>query len=506
VERQTNGGQPPSPRGATLPARHSKRQILIASSNPKDVLVLKAVYGEEFVCRTVEDRETFRQELGRSHPDLAFIDVQLLHNGTPSLSQDAYRQLMRTFWEASSSGPIIILAPPALLREAVKAVKAGASNYLSSPIDPAEVGYVTESLQEFERFRLELDYLRDHYWYDDSLELVRTESPLMREALTKIKLVAPTRTTVLLTGETGVGKSTMAKLIHRHSDRSTQQFISVHCGAIPETLLESELFGHERGAFTGAVRRKLGKFEIASGGTIFLDEIGLLTPAAQIKLLSVIQERVMQRVGGERDIPVDVRIIAASNDDLKVLCDQGAFRSDLYFRLSVFPIDIPPLRVRKEDLPHLTQVFLRQLRQSQQKQIEEIDPRVLEAFGRYSWPGNVRELENLVERAYILEESEALTPGSFPAELFAFQGGVQGQAPDTHLSLSEFRQQHLEQLERQYLVSLLREHGGKLHETARAAGIGVRQLHKLLTKYGLRGGQQPAPADSQSLPRPVVRG
>jgi DNA-binding NtrC family response regulator len=343
-----------------------------------------------------------------------------------------------------------------------------------------------EGLENLERITAELDYLRDRFWKADARGLVRTRSPKMRAILDKVRLVAPARTTVMLNGETGVGKSTIARLIHRHSERCDRQFISVHCGAISEELIESELFGHEKGAFTGAVRRRLGKFEVADGGTIFLDEIGLMSLAAQVKLLSVIQERTLQRVGSERDIAVDVRVIAASNVNLAELCEQGGFRRDLFYRLNVFPIEIPPLRQRREDLPLIAGSILDRLQRGQSKQLEGIDPKVLEALGRYQWPGNVRELENLIERAYILEQGPDLSPDSFPAELFD-EDSLSSAAPSGKIpTLAEFRQRTIEQLERKYFTALLRRHGGRLHNVADSAGIGLRQLHKLLTRLGLR--------------------
>ncbi len=462
------------------------KRLFVSTISQEDLRVIGQCFGEEFEIRQFTQGAAFLEALGQHQPDLAFVDVRLILDGSLSASQEQYRRVIKECWGASSNGPLIVLAPPELLREAVKAVRAGASNYLTSPINPAEVIYVTESLQEFELFKAELDYLRDHFWADDVLDFVRTESPVMRETLAKIRRVAVTPTTVLLTGETGTGKSTLARLIHRHSDRRDKQFISIHCGAIPDELIESELFGHERGAFTNAVRRKLGRFELADRGTIFLDEVGLLSPAAQVKLLSVIQERTFQRVGGEKDIHVDVRIIAATNVELEDLCHGGTFRRDLFFRLNVFPIRVPALRERIDDIPGMVRIFLGRLQQGQGKGIEGAEPRVLRAFERYPWPGNVRELENLVERAYILEEGPQLTAKSFPADLFASEELDAEPNPQGELSLSEFRSRGLAQLEREYLRSLLTGHQGRLREAAAIAGISLRQLHKLLTKYELR--------------------
>jgi transcriptional regulator with PAS, ATPase and Fis domain len=308
----------------------------------------------------------------------------------------------------------------------------------------------------------------------------------MKSTLHKIRQVAPTRSTVLLTGETGTGKSFLAKVIHQNSTRADRQFISIHCGAIPDTLLESELFGHERGAFTGAERRKLGKFEIANRGTIFLDEIATVTPGMQVKLLNVLQERSFQRVGGERDIEVDVRIVAATNMDLAELTSEGGFRKDLFYRLNVFPIEVPPLRDRKEDISILVEVFLDRLQRFHQKDIREVHPTVMEAFLTYQWPGNVRELENLLERAFILESSTVLTPENFPEEVFDSIPAVQQFSFVPSNTLAEARRHAVDDVERIYLKRQLDANNGRIEATAKAAGISSRQLHKLMTKHGLK--------------------
>ncbi len=307
----------------------------------------------------------------------------------------------------------------------------------------------------------------------------------MADVFKKIQSVSPTRTTVLLTGETGTGKSVLAKLIHQHSNRHDAPFISVHCGAIPDNLLESELFGHEKGAFTGAVRKKLGKFEIAAGGTIFLDEVGTLTPSAQIKLLQVLQDGTFCHVGGERDITSQARVIAATNDNLKQLGEGGHFRKDLYYRLNVFPIDIPPLSQRIEDLPRLIQRFLDRLNREMPKRIDAIDPDVIKGLSEYHWPGNVRELENLVERAFILESSGMLTPDSFPRELFGSVTPSRSITFEINQTLAEARKRVLADFEHRYIHQLLARHAGKINQSAAEAGISTRQLHKLMTRHGI---------------------
>jgi len=307
----------------------------------------------------------------------------------------------------------------------------------------------------------------------------------MREVFQKADLVASTQTTVLLTGETGVGKSSLARYIHLGSNRPDSPFMAINCGAIPESLIESELFGHEKGAFTGATTRKAGRIELAHQGTILLDEVGTLSQAAQVKLLSFMQDRIFQHVGGTKDIHVDVRIIAATNADLRTLCQEGRFRQDLMYRLNVFPIEIPPLRERTLDIPDIAMDILGRLRKGFPRQVDGITKEVIQAFQDYSWPGNVRELENLLERALILESSDMLTPMSFPPQLFIHQQRSGIEQIDIDSPLSQVRKIHMEAIEKQYLQQLLIKNKGKIRDSALQAGIGERQLNKLMSKYGL---------------------
>jgi len=422
----------------------------------------------------------------RKRYDLALIDLSLLQTLTPRHGQYDYKSSLQQLWQIQPALEVIVMAGPDKVRDAVMAVKAGASNYVTYPLNRDEVRYAVEFIAEDNRTRSELDYLRSRFWQADALEVIHTKNPAMRAVFESIRLVAPTKSTVLLSGETGTGKGILAKLIHCHSNRKDVQFISVHCGAIPDTLLESELFGHEKGAFTGAVRRKLGKFELAHGGTIFLDEVGTVSPSAQIKLLQVLQDRTFERVGGEETLEADVRIIAASNVDLKRLVEDGLFRQDLYYRLNVFPIALPPLRERTEDIPQLVEVFLKKLNRFNQKDIHYVHPQVMDAFRRYPWPGNIRELENLVERAYILETSSMLTPESFPAELFATAPLPSRTPVNTDLTLGEARRLAVEAVEKQYLKELLSSHRGRIDRTAAAAGVTARQIHKLLVRHAIR--------------------
>ncbi len=459
------------------------KAILVASRNQPACDAIRASMRSEYAVKIVPNRDDCLQLFGEQRYEFLFIDVELLKE---SVLENNYKQALQPFWHIYPSAAVIVMSSQELIREAVKAVKAGASDYLTYPINPEEVKYVAESIYETAVMESELDYLRDQFWEHDALEVVRTKSPLMKELFRKLQSVAPTKSTVLLMGETGTGKGVLAGLIHRHSSRKDGPFIPVHCGAMPDTLLESELFGHEKGAFTGAVRRKLGKFEIAQGGTVFLDEIGTITPPAQIKLLQVLQDGTIYRVGGESGIDADVRVVAATNENLEELSAQGHFRKDLYYRLNVFPVELPPLRERMEDLTSIVELILTRLAKLYLKEIHGVHPEVMEAFKNYSWPGNIRELENLLERAYIIEDSSILAPESFPSDLFAYRFCDSMETINASLTLPEVRRKGVEEIERAYLKEVLAVNEGRIKDAALAAGISTRQLHKLMKRHGLR--------------------
>ncbi len=412
--------------------------------------------------------------------DTLFVDVESLLGKSKSINK-----ALKGLWSHYPSAAIVVMADEEQTNIAVDAVKAGAFDYLTHPIGKDELDLVMDKVRESDVLQSELDYLRGQFWDEESLEYVDTSSKAMRDVFAKIRQVAGTRTTVLLTGETGTGKNLIAKLLHSHSNRKDMPFINVHCGAIPDTLVESELFGHEKGAFTGAIRRKLGKFELAHGGTIFLDEIGTVSQSVQVKLLNVIQERIIQRVGGENDIPVDVRIIAATNEDMGLLCEEGKFRRDLFYRLNVFPVRIPPLRDRANDIPRLAESFINQFNGLLNTEIKGVHPQVLDTLLEYDWPGNVRELENVIERACILETGDVLLPDSFPPDLLDVQGEVVTSPVKTSLPLKEARQITVDKFEKQYLSSILEQCNGVIKDTAERAGVTTRQLNKLMNRHGL---------------------
>jgi DNA-binding NtrC family response regulator len=468
---------------AFIGKRYHLQSLLIISDRSEDISTIRTAFDGTLKVAGADNFTQAGAMLEQVRYDGLFVDLDILGD---FMHGNDFSAAMESIRKHAPSMEIVVMSPPDRIRMAVEMVRQGAGNYVTYPISGDEVRLVVENLKRTEIRQSELDYLRDRFWKDDAKDVIQTRSPAMVAVFKKIRSVAATKTTVILTGETGTGKSILAKLIHQHSNRQKSQFISVHCGAIPDTLLESELFGHEKGAFTGAMRQKLGKFEIANGGTIFLDEIGTLTPQAQVKLLQVLQDGTFSRVGGDLTIHTNARVIAATNTDLKAAGEAGDFRKDLYYRLNVFPIHIPPLRERIEDLPQLIQLFLNRLNREFQKSISSVHPHVIQALANYNWPGNVRELENLMERAYILEETPVLTPEGFPQELFETFPESAILSIDTQMPLAQARRQALDDFERRYLKDLLTRHNGKINLSAAAAGITTRQLNKLMSHHKIR--------------------
>lgn len=460
-------------------------KILIVSKNSDSRQTISKALGDQYKVFIEKRGKAWMDRVAKDRYEITFIDIDFLQELKQHDDYKTFKKVLQVFKKPYPTVSIVVMAPPEKTRPAVDVVRAGANNYLTFPLDESELKYVVESIYESDRLESELDYFKSNFWQKENLDLVRTKSNLMTKVLEKVTAVSQTKTTVLLTGETGTGKGVMAKLIHAQSNRRDNLFVSVHCGAIPENLVESELFGHEKGAFTGASQRNLGKFEIAQGGTIFLDEVGTISPSVQIKMLNVLQEKTFQRVGGKEIIEADVRIIAATNIDLKKMCDDGLLRRDLYYRLNVFSIELPPLRERLEDIPLLSEVFLQRLNNLYPKDIRGIHTEVLDAFQIYSWPGNIREMEHLVERAYVLENSSVLTPESFPLELFSSDLTVATFPLDTEMSLEQTRKKAVADIEKQYIQETLLKNNGRVNRSAEAAGISSRQFNKLMKKYGI---------------------
>ena len=308
----------------------------------------------------------------------------------------------------------IVMTGYGTIDAAVKAMKAGAFDFITKPFDADAVSIVVSKALEFQRLRQENVLLRKSVRDQYRMEHLIGTSDAMRTLLEFIDKVADSDSTILILGESGTGKELIARTIHYNSARRDQPLVPVNCGAIPENLLESELFGHEKGAFTGAVNARMGRFELAHGGTLFLDEVGEMSLALQVKLLRVLQERCFERVGGTKTIGVDVRILAATNQDLEVAVQEKRFRKDLFYRLSVIPVTIPPLRERRSDIPLLIQHFMARFNEMKQASVRDVDPEAMESMLHYPWPGNIRELENLVERLIVLKKTGTIMPGDLP--------------------------------------------------------------------------------------------
>ncbi len=369
--------------------------------------------------------------------------------------------------------PIIMITAYGDIARAVEAVKRGAYQFIEKPVDPEflrdTLKRAAEERRQWAKALLFSEALLD-------LEMVGS-SPAFAEAFSKARKAASSDITVLLTGETGSGKEVFARAIHSMSPRRNRPFVAINCASIPETLLESELFGYERGAFTGANRTKPGRLELANGGTVFLDEIGEMSPALQAKLLRVIEERKIERLGGTREIEVDVRFIVATNRDLSSLVKEGKFRQDLFYRLSVFPIEIPPLRERKEDIIPLAEFFLRKLR-GEGKPPKKLTRGAKRKLLSYAWPGNIRELKNVMERAYVLSEGEFITEKDIVLQEVA-------QPLDLSGTLEQAVEKAREWVERTKIKQAIKRAHGDLQEAARLLGVSPKTLYSKMKKYGI---------------------
>jgi DNA-binding NtrC family response regulator len=371
---------------------------------------------------------------------------------------------------------VIIMTAYGSVNTAVEAIKAGAYDYIVKPFDPEEVALLIKKILEHKNLILENILLRQQLEERYEFEDLIGKGAAMQQVFELIRNVAPTQATVLITGESGTGKELVAKAIHAISPRRFEPFIALSCGALPDTLLESELFGYEKGAFTGAAHTKKGRFEMADGGTLFLDEVGEISLKTQIDLLRVLQEKTFRRLGGTELIKVDVRIISATNRDLAQAITQGIFRPDLFYRLNVVGLHLPALRERREDIPLLAKHFLRRYAIEVNKKIERLAPSALELLMEYNWPGNVRELENAIERAVVISPGHELT-----AKDFTFL------QPGSGL-LNEPSARNLQELEKQHIHRILEENHWNISKTAIDLGIDRVTLYNKIKKYGFERG------------------
>ncbi|RKY67111.1 MAG: hypothetical protein DRQ08_01075, partial [Candidatus Latescibacterota bacterium] len=381
-------------------------RILVVDDDPLMLDFLKeALLRQGYKVDTAEDGEEALRKVEEKGYDLVITDVRMPGVDGMTVLESVKRDFADT--------EVVVITAYGTIRNAVEAMKMGAYDYLTKPFSVEEVEVVVQRALERKRLISENIRLKRELEKVQGLRTLVGQSPAMRKVLEMIEMVAPTKATVLIQGESGTGKELVADAIHRLSPRKNGPFVKVNCAAIPESLVESELFGHEKGAFTHAVKRSRGRFEMADGGTLLLDEIGEITPAVQAKLLRVLQDGTFQRVGGEGTLKVDVRVIATTNRDLWKAVQEGKFREDLYYRLQVVPIYIPPLRERKEDIPLLVQHFLKMYGEREGKEGLTVSEKAMDILMGYDWPGNIRELENAVERAVILAKGKVLKPENF---------------------------------------------------------------------------------------------
>src|SRR6202167_651768 len=381
--------------------KQEKPSILIVEDEPKMRRVLELQLADEgFHARTAGDAETGLQLLGKKPFDVIVTDFKL-----PGMSGLEFLQAVK---RVNADLPVVIMTAYGTVETAVDAMKAGASDYVLKPFSLAELILVIRKELASHQLRQENRDLREALGKRYEYKNIVARSDKMQAVLALVERVAPTNSTVLIGGESGVGKDLVARAIHEHSQRAAGPFVKINSTAIPETLLESELFGYEKGAFSGAMASKPGKFELADKGTLFLDEIGDVPGAIQVKLLRLLQDREFERLGSTRTLKVDVRLVAATNRDLRAALEEGTFREDLYYRLNVVAIDIPPLRDHKEDIPALANFFLERYAKDSAKKITAITPEAMKRLMDYHWPGNVRELQNIIERGVALSTASTL--------------------------------------------------------------------------------------------------
>jgi DNA-binding NtrC family response regulator len=414
------------------------------------------------------DGEEALAHISQAAPDILLTDLKM-----PRLDGE---ELLRRVRAGYPDVAVIIMTAHGTIASAVKALRAGAEDYLTKPIDVEELEHLLAAVLNRRRLVAETRLLRERLDDKYRFENIIGRSPTMLEVFRLVQQVAPSQASVLITGESGTGKELIAQAIHQRSPRREAPFVKVSCAALPETLLESELFGHERGAFTGAVARRPGRFELAAGGTIFLDEIGDVPLGMQVKLLRFMQERQFERLGGNQTQTVDVRVIAATHRDLPALIAEGKFREDLYYRLNVVEIPLPPLRSRTEDIPLLTEMFVRRYAEANGKRVEGLTPAALAALMGSPWPGNVRQLEHAIERAIILAHGPKLDLDLFPALPQADERAPSTDGP--HVPGSS-----MDDLERDAIIRTMESVGGSVSRAAAILKISPRTIQYKMKRY-----------------------
>jgi len=465
-----------------------KGRILVVDDEPNARKALSEILGDEgFEVETAADGFKALRHLEGFDPEVVLTDLKM-----PGLDGVALLSKVRAH---DADVAVVLMTAFGAVDTAVKAMREGASDYLTKPLNADELLVVIERSLERVRLRRETSKLKDRLEKRYRFENIIGTSPEMQQVFKSIEQVAPTRATVLVTGESGTGKELVAAAIHQHSPRSKGPFVRLHCAALAESLLESELFGHERGAFTGADRRREGRFEQADGGTLFLDEIGEISPATQVKLLRVLQEHEFERVGGTQTIRGDVRVIAATNKNLKDEVAAGRFREDLYYRLNVINLRMPALRERAGDVPALARHFLAKYSEENGKSIERFSDSALFRLSQYDWPGNVRELENVIERGVVLSEGGTIEANHLPQEVHPVE---------TESTLPAVPGSRLDELERYAIVKTLEAVGGSTTKAASILGISVRKIQYKLHEYGEAPKSGVAAVDSSGTPKAMA--
>ena len=449
-----------------------KPSILVVEDEAKMRRLLELQLAEEgFRAQTVADAEAGLKLLNKEPFDLIVTDFKL-----PGMSGLEFLQAVK---RVNANLPVIIMTAHGTVESAVEAMKIGASDYVLKPFALAELMLVIRKELAAHDLREENRILREALGLRYEYASIIARSEKMQAVLAMVERVAPTNATVLLGGESGVGKDMIARAIHEHSNRARGPFVKINSTAIPENLLESELFGYEKGAFSGATSSKPGKFELADRGTLFLDEIGDIPAATQVKLLRVIQEREFERLGGTKTLKVDVRLVAATNRDLRAALEEGTFREDLYYRLNVVAIDIPPLRDHKEDIPALANFFLQKYSTELQKPLEGFSPQAMKAMMDFHWPGNVRELENIIQRGVTLSSGKILEAADIHLDLPSSRAAAGSATPVLPPGTT------LDQWEDEIIRGALRQANGNKSQAARALGLSRNALRYRLSKMGV---------------------
>lgn len=451
-------------------------KILVIDDEKSILDLLSVVFEKEgYAVETSLSATKAVELIGNEDFDIIISDIKM-----PKMSG---MELLRYVRKNRPDIPIVMITAYGTIKQAVEALKAGAMDYVVKPFDVEELKIIVAQGLEKKRLMEENLFLKKELKEKYDFENMIGKSKVMQEIYNLIEKVAGTDSTVLITGESGTGKEIAARAIHYLSTRREKAFVSINCGALPENLLESELFGHVKGSFTGAVVNKKGMFEVAERGTLFLDEVGEMSPWTQVKLLRALQDKRIRRVGGTEEIPVDVRIIAASNQDLKESIKQGNFREDLFYRLNVISFEMPPLRNRKEDIPLLVTHFLEKYCNGMGRQMKRIAPDVIGILESYAWPGNVRELENTIERVVAIEERGTITKGSLPKEILQpnrKQEATPSLEPGFDLNAV------MDEISSGYVKQALQFSRGNLKEAAKILGINYRSLRYLVEKHGLK--------------------